>query len=382
MQHSEYDVIVVGGGPAGATTARYAAQAGLRVLIVDKKSELGTPVQCSGAVSANALHECEVPFDDEFISEPIYGFLTYSNSGEQIRLDYRDYGRHEPLGYVVDRKRFDRYLSKMAIAAGSELWLKTRAIELDHIDGRAALRIDRFGRQETLTAKVVVGADGVMSQIGLMAGLHVAIPLSDLSSCLQYIVENVETQGLLEIVTGFDNAPGGYAWIFPKGHGMAEIGLGVARTLTDRDARWHLDRFIKESFMSDRFCDVKIIEVHGGGVPVAAALKHMVADNVIIVGDAARAVNPITGGGIHMALRSGRIAGEFLGEFVRSSNRFSHVDLQSYQDRWDDQLGHAHDELYRVKTQIFKEADIDQQNQMLFETMGNYFKPDSKYRKV
>src|SRR3989337_1696061 len=125
---SNYDIIVVGGGPAGATTARYAAQGGVRVLIVDKKSELGTPVQCSGGVSANALSECAVPFDEEFIAEPIYGFLTYSNAGEQIRLDYRSYGRPEPLGYVVDSKRFDRYLTKMALAAGAEVWMKTAAV--------------------------------------------------------------------------------------------------------------------------------------------------------------------------------------------------------------------------------------------------------------
>ena len=159
---SSYDVIVVGGGPAGATTARYAAKNGLKVLIVDKKSELGTPVQCSGAVSANALSAGEVPFDDEFIAEPLYGFLTYSNSGEEIRLDYRAYGRKEPLGYVVDRKRFDRYLTKMAIAVGAELWMKTWAVGLTRVDGQVSLRLERFGRLEEVTAKVVVGADGVM----------------------------------------------------------------------------------------------------------------------------------------------------------------------------------------------------------------------------
>src|SRR6059058_5672030 len=108
MSDFDYDLVVAGSGPAGATVARYAAKGGLRVLLADKKGELGTPVQCSGAVSANALAECGVPFDAEFIAEPVYGFLTYSNGGEEIRLDYRVYGRNEPLGYVVDRKRFDR----------------------------------------------------------------------------------------------------------------------------------------------------------------------------------------------------------------------------------------------------------------------------------
>jgi digeranylgeranylglycerophospholipid reductase len=379
---STYDIVVVGGGPAGATTARYAAQHGLRVLMVDKKSELGTPVQCSGAVSANALHECEVPFDEEFIAEPIYGFLTYSNEGEEIRLDYRVYDRHTPLGYVVDRKRFDRFLTKMAIAAGAELWMRARVASFARHDGLVTAQVERFGNVEEVTAKVIVGADGVQSQIALMAGLHVAIPLGDLASCLQYIVENVETCGLLEIITGHEHAPGGYAWVFPKGHGMAEVGLGVARTMTDKDARWHLHKFMHESFMRERFCRAKIIEVQGGGVPLAAALKHVVADNVIVVGDAARQVNPITGGGIHMALRAGRIAGEFLAETLSSATSYTREALQGYQQRWREQLGLQHAELYRTKTNIFKEPDVAKQDRLLFETIGNYFRPDSKYRKI
>jgi digeranylgeranylglycerophospholipid reductase len=379
---ADFDVVVIGSGPAGATTARYAAQGGLKVLIVDKKGELGTPVQCSGAISANALHECAVPFDDEFIAEPIYGFLTYSNEGEEIRLDYRAYGRHEPLGYVVDRKRFDRYLAKMAIASGADLWLQTRAVGFAREDGHVTLQLERFARREDVRAKVVVGADGVMSQVGLWAGLHVAIPLGDLASCLQYIVEGVETCGLLEIVTGHAHAPGGYAWIFPKGHGMAEVGLGVARTMTEKDARWHLDRFMHESFMRERFRRAKIVEVQGGGVPLAAALKQMVSDNVMVVGDAARQVNPITGGGIHTALRGGRLAGEFLAERIPTTHCFTSDELKGYQAHWHSQFGHDLAELYRTKKRIFNAEGVAHQDRMLFETIGNYFRPDSKYRKV
>jgi digeranylgeranylglycerophospholipid reductase len=377
-----YDVIVVGGGPAGATTARYAAQGGLSVLIVDKKSELGAPVQCSGAVSANALRECEVPFDEEFIAEAIYGFLTYSNEGEAAGLDYRAHGRLEPLGYVVDRKRFDRCLNRLALAAGADLWLKTRALGFTRHDGLVSVRVERFGRQEEVTAKVIAGADGIMSQVGLWAGLHVAIPPGDLASCLQYIVANVETCGLLEIVTGHTHAPGGYAWVFPKGHGLAEVGLGVARTLSEHDARWHLDRFMAESFMRERFRGAQVLEVQGGGVPLGAALRQMYADNVIVVGDAARQVNPLTGGGIHTALRGGRIAGEFLAERLKSGGCYGREELKGYQARWRSEMGLALAELYRLKRQIFRGGDHARQDRALFETMRGYFAPDSKFRKV
>jgi digeranylgeranylglycerophospholipid reductase len=221
-----------------------------------------------------------------------------------------------------------------------------------------------------------------MSQVGLMAGLHVAIPLGDLASCLQYIVQGVETCGLLEIVTGHDHAPGGYAWVFPKGAGMAEVGLGVARTMTDKDARWHLERFMGESFMRERFRGARILEVLGGGVPLARSLRRMTADNILIVGDAARHVNPLTGGGIHTALRGGRIAGEYLAETLPQIECATREQLSGYETRWRAELGDALSELYAQKSRLFAEPDPGQQDGRLFQIIGNYFRPDSVYRKV
>jgi digeranylgeranylglycerophospholipid reductase len=378
---SYYDVVVVGAGPAGAATARFAAQAGLRVLLLDKKGELGTPVQCSGAVSANALAECGVPVSAEFVVEPVYGFKVYASGGQALPIDYRDKGLTEPLGYVVDRKRFDRFLTRLAIAAGAELWLKSRAVGLERAGGWAILAVERFGQRQQVTARVVVGADGVMSQVGLMAGLRSPVPPRDLASCLQYIVEGVETSGLLEVVVGRAHAPGGYAWIFPKGPGMAEVGLGVTRDL-GHDARWHLERFMSESFMRARFARARIVEVQGGGVPLAAAHKHMAADNLILVGDAARQVNPITGGGIHTALRSGRMAGQFLGQALPAAPAASRATLKGYHDLWHAELGHALAELYQMKTAIFAEADPDRQDAALYQTLSSYFLPDSRFKRV
>jgi digeranylgeranylglycerophospholipid reductase len=130
-----------------------------------------------------------------------------------------------------------------------------------------------------------------MSQISLMAGLSVPVPLSHLVSCMQYFCENAETECLLEIVTGHNVAPGSYAWVFPKENGLVEVGLGVVKTMTDQDTRWHLDKFMNESFMYKRFTRAKIVEVQGGGVPVTAPLKQMVADNVMIIGDAAHHIS-------------------------------------------------------------------------------------------
>lgn len=383
MAHVDYDVVVVGSGPAGATTARIAATRGARVLLVDKKQELGAPIQCSGAVSANALREAGVSPNDEFVSTPIYGFITYNTHGERRTLDYRAYERDTALGYVVDRRRFDRYLMTMAERVGVEVWLKTEAKGYTPLgDGTANIHLNRFGRSTSVRTRLIVGADGLQSQVGKWAGLRTHIKLSELASCLQFVVDHVETNGLLEIITGFEWAPGGYAWVFPKGHGYAEVGLGVIRTRTEKDARWHLDYFMQHSFMAERFKNSRILEVQGGGVPLAAPLKKQVADHIILVGDAARHVNPITGGGIHTALRGGLIAGNFLGDFLSTKHPPTSQHLNEYQERWLTELGHSMWKLYRIKTEIFREPSIARQDELLYNTLSSYFHPDSEFRKI
>ena len=386
-QSSNFDVVVVGSGPAGATTARVAAERGLQVLLVDKKQELGAPIQCSGAVSAHALSDANLRPEEEFVSTPIFGFAVYDPAGVATTLDYKllkpaEY-HHAPLGYVVDRRRFDRYLMTLAERAGVEAWLKTEALGYaPQGDGAAEVQLKRFGRLTTVRTRVIVGADGLQSQVGKWAGLRTQIKLSELASCLQLIVDRVETNGLLELVIGHDWAPGGYAWLFPKGHGYAEVGLGVVRTMTDKDARWHLDHFMQNSFMAERFKDCRILEVQGGGVPLAAPLKKQYADHIILVGDAARNVNPITGGGIHTALRGGLIAGNFLADFLPTGQPPTAGHLAGYQQRWLDELGHTMWKLYRLKTAIFRQPDLARQDQELHEALSGYFHPSSPFRKI
>lgn len=391
MPKTLYDILIIGSGPAGAVTARFAARLGLKVLLIDKRQELGAPIQCSGAVSRHALEEAGVTPSEEFIHEAIFGFSIFNSAGQSTVIDYRsikpdEYGTGEgrsPLGYVVDRRRFDRYLMTQAERAGAEVWLKTEGLGYTlTADGSCEVQLRRFNRPVQIKARVLVGADGLQSQVGKWAGLRTHIPLRNLAGCLQFIVDGVETNGLLEIITGHQWAPGGYAWVFPKGHGYAEIGLGVVRTITAKNAQWHLEKFIRQSFFRDRFKNARILEIQGGGVPLAAPLRTQYADNLILVGDAARHVNPITGGGIHTALNSGRIAAEFLADLLQSGKRPTRDNLKGYQDRWLEEGGNKIWQLYAEKSAIFKTKEIPLRDEMLYQTMSGYFSPHSPYKKI
>lgn len=391
MPTLDYDIVVIGSGPAGATTARIAAERGLSVLLIDKKQELGAPIQCSGAVSRHALEEVNIEPDAEFIHEAIYGFGIYNQIGDKTTIDYRqlkgeEYGPEDgkkPLGYVVDRRRFDRYLMTQAERAGVEVWLKTEGLGYEpNGQDSCTLQVRKFNKDISLKTRVVIGADGLQSQVGKWAGMRTHIKMTELASCLQFIVDQVETDGLLEIITGHEWAPGGYAWVFPKGHGYAEIGLGVIRTMTEQNAQWYLDKFMQQSFFKERFKNSRTLEIQGGGVPLAAPLRTQYADNLILVGDAARHVNPITGGGIHTALSGGWIAGNFLADLIQKEQAPTAANLKGYQDSWLEKLGNKMWKLYDVKTDIFKRDDIATRDEMLYETMSSYFSPDSEYKKI
>ena len=391
MKPIDYDVVIIGCGPAGTTTARVAAQKGLKVLLVDKRQELGAPIQCSGALSASALEDADIDPNAEFVQEEIFGFRVYNEVGDQSNIDYRilkpeKYGigvDKKPLGYVVDRRRFDRYLMTLAERAGAEVWLKTEGVNYKPLDDYTCeVYLRKFNKEIIVRTKVLVGADGLQSQVGKWAGLDTHIKMTELASCLQFVVDGVETNGMLEIITGHEWAPGGYAWLFPKGHGYAEVGLGVIRTMTKQNAQWHLDHFINNSFFKERLKHARILEVQGGGVPLAAPLRTQYAANLILVGDAARHVNPITGGGLHTALIGGMIAGGFLAELIQSGSNTSAENLKGYQNRWEEGLGNKMWQLYHVKKSIFKMEDIDQRNLKLYETMSDYFNPHSVYKKV
>lgn len=386
----EFDVVIVGAGPAGSTVARKVAAAGFSVLIVDKRQELGAPIQCSGAVSRGALIENGVKPNAEFIHEAIYGFKIMDGLGGEKEIDYRKlkpetYGNDEgasPLGYVVDRRRFDRYLLTQAERAGAKAWLKAEALGYEQSGDYVIISIKHYNRVERIKTRIIVGADGLRSQVGKWAGIKTHIKLKELASCLQFVVDGVETNGLLELITGSQTAPGGYGWVFPKGNGYAEIGLGIIAPYSSGNAQDYLDRFIHNSFLSDRFKNVRLLEVQGGGVPLASPLKKQFASNLILIGDAARHVNPITGGGIHTALSGGTIAAEFLIEHLPSGNNNSEENMAQYQQRWLEAVGNQMWKLYDVKKKIFKEKEIAVQDQKLFETMGNYFSPNSEYKKI
>jgi digeranylgeranylglycerophospholipid reductase len=179
-----------------------------------------------------------------------------------------------------------------------------------------------------------VGADGFESQVGRWAGIDTNLAPRDVTSCFQYRLTNIKHDpDYTEFIVG-SMAPGGYVWIFPKDEETANVGIGVQLTKLKNpaDVKRYLDRYVKRDPRLNRG---KPLELVSGAVSICAPIDRTVGDGVMLVGDAARQIDPVTGGGISNSCRAGKVAGEVLAMATREKD-FSERSLSRYEKGWRD----------------------------------------------
>ncbi len=294
-----YDVVVIGAGPAGSITARTIAQAGHSVLLVEKRQEIGAPVRCAEGASRAGLEKF-VPIDPRWICAEIRGYRFHAPDGASFTVEPDD------VGYILERKIFDRDLANIAADAGAHVLAKTAArnVLCNESGAIAGVQLSAApGDDVSVRSKIVIGADGVESQVGRWAGLDTVPRLRDMCSAVQYLMAGLDIdEGICDFYFGTQVAPGGYLWIFPKGKGMANVGIGIAGNRAGKiTAQAFLDHFVEANFPAG-----SVLGVVAGGIPLGGTLKHMVKDGLMLVGDAAHQAFPHTGGGIENALEAGR----------------------------------------------------------------------------
>ncbi len=335
MRTYECDVVVVGAGPGGSMAARYCAEGGLKTILIEKKAEVGAPLRCAEGVSKKWLEEVGIEPEPMWIRGDMKGAIIKSPQGTTFQLDESRAGSE--VGYVLERHLFDKALARDAAKAGAQIMLRTSCTGIVREEGRiVGIKARSMGEEIEIRAKCVVAADGYESQVGRWAGIDTTLKLNDIDSCIQYRMVNIDcVPDYCEFVIG-SVAPGGYIWIFPKGEGVANVGIGVMGRLCkgDGDAKRYLDKFIAED---PRLNKGQVLEIMGGFVSTCPGLDCAVDDNIILVGDAARIIDPITGGGICHACRTGMYAGKVLTECAKTGD-FSKKALMPYEKMWRDRM--------------------------------------------
>ncbi len=349
-EQKEFDCIVVGGGPAGSTFARVAAEGGLSVLLLEKDRDIGVPVRCGEAISDAGLRIFHEP-NPRWISSTINRIKLVAPNETVVEFDLHQ------KGYILDRRIFDYDLAEFASIAGAQIVTKAYIdgliIEDDKVVGVKGTHVgERFEKR----AKIVVGADGVESRVGRWAGLKTTVKLKDMECGIQKTVTGIDVnEHMFDFYLSKKWAPGGYLWVFPKGKHKANIGLAISGYYAKDGKAAH--KFLDE-FLAWKYPNASVLTTVVGGVPVAKTVKQMVMDGLMLVGDAARTVNPVTGGGIISGMRSGLLAAETAVKALRNGGPIR-KNLSSYEKEWHKIGGKNHERFYRIKETIFRFTDDD-----------------------
>jgi len=361
----KYDAVIVGAGPAGSVTARFAAESGAKVLLIDRRPEIGVPVLCGEGISQR-IDNWHMLDGTDWIATKMDGAKIYSPDDTRVTLSKEMAGNE--TGYVVYRDLFDKELARQAGKAGADLLLKTEAIELLKKKGEInGVKVNQFDESFDIEADIVVGCDGVESKVGSWGGINTKLKAIDLETCFQYTLENVNwPEDYCEFYLGKKRAPGGYIWIFPKGKGEFNVGIGILASLSSPGKpKALLDEFIQGHAELKKGNPIRMLT---GAVSVAKPVET-VRDHLLLVGDAARHADAITGGGLTTSLEGGKIAGEVIGEAVENQ-QFDKNFLERYQKRWKEVFGQKLLRDYVVK-EILLDMD-DKTLNMLADSLKDY----------
>lgn len=348
MLKDYYDIIVVGAGPAGTTAARYASIGGASVLVLEKDRDVGYPVRCGEAVSHEGIAQFIKP-DPKWIATTVKRFRLFAPNGKQVipKLD--------GIGYILERRIFDYELAKIAAGYGATIITKAYAYDLIRDSSGNAIGVKALIKDKecNINCKVVIGADGVESRVGRWVGIDTVCSIHDMESCAQVTISGIELEDdCLDFYFGSNVAPGGYLWVFPKGKNSANVGLGIS---VDEAKKKSAIRYLEE-FLKRTFPGASILTQISGGVPCARTCSPLVKNNVMLVGDAAHQVNPVSGGGITSGMIGGMLAGEVAAEALKQNN-LSY--LEEYERLWKKRAGWKHEIYYRIKETISKFTDKD-----------------------
>ncbi|NOX32719.1 MAG: NAD(P)/FAD-dependent oxidoreductase [Deltaproteobacteria bacterium] len=317
MTTPDWDILVVGAGPAGSSAALAAARQGAHVLLVERRQQVGLPVQCAEYIPA--MLKGQLGLKGGYVVQKIEGMRTHM-PGQAVKETVAP-------GYIIRRELFDQALVAAARKAGARVRCATRAIAM-RPEGDVTLS-PRDGRAYTVRPKVIIGADGPRSTIGrwagvvnrhLLPGVQMTLPLAAPLACTEIYFDP-------QIVAG-------YGWLFPKGK-VANVGLGMLRPSGGQlSLRKVLDGFIRRLKTDGKICGAPL--AHTTGWIPAEPVRNAVHGKIMLAGDAAGHTHPITGAGIFAAVTCGKLAGKYAAAAVAASDM---TILKAYDREWQDLLG-------------------------------------------
>lgn len=345
----DYDVVVVGAGPVGSTISYYLAQNGLNVAIVEKKRQIGYPLQCAGILSKHIFENNVLP--DDVIINTVRGAFLHTKS-HILNVE-----KQEDVAYIIDRIEYDQFLLNRAVEKGVEL-INRKVVDVNTEKG-----ITFFSNDEFITSRIVVACDGYNSEISSKIGNDQRnFPASQMlvsikeDSMLNFresskpICDYVDTYLFEDILPGF-------LWVIPLRDNQYRIGLFSKQTHKEQGK--FLTDFLDENF------DYEIVEKYKGFIPIYDNENKLVENRVLLIGDAASQVKPTSGGGLLIAFDSCKIASRYITEAIE--NEDINI-LQGYEEEFVKKYSKEFSYQFKVQNtlNLLNDDDLD----YLFQKLG------------
>jgi len=315
-----YDVIVVGAGPAGSSAAFSAAKAGMKVALIEKEESVAQTVRTSGVTWIDSIKEFEIP---EHCYNPVKNY-TFCSPNNTVTIS-----GSTPRAAVLDVRKTYRWLAEKAQKQEVELFLNAAVTSAS----RTANGISLSTPKEEFNAKIVIDASGFQTVVAKSLGLVSQWKRFGAGAEYEVEAENVDADTWY-LMVGQEYSPAGYAWIFPLGNNIVRIGVGVGKPESQVDPTERLKEIMEKRLGPiAKLGKITPIEFHYGLIPNDGLSRKTVYDNLILVGDTAGQANPLVLEGIRYAIRFGRIAGEVAASAI-SRGDMTEKALAPYEETW------------------------------------------------
>ena len=311
----DYDIIIVGAGPVGSTIAYYLLQNKLNVAIVDKKKQIGLPLQCAGILSKHIFEVNQLP--EDVILNTVKGAFLHTNS------NVLNVEKQENVAYIIDRIKYDQYLFNKAINENAD-FINQKVSDVDAEKGTVY-----FSNNSFITSKIIIGCDGYNSVLSSVIGntqqnysaSQMLVRINDdymqnFRNSKKIVNDYVDTYLDEDLLPGF-------LWCIPLNDNFYRIGLFSHLSHKKQDK-------ILINFLNSNF-EYELIEKYKGFIPIFDKKNQLVKDRVLLIGDAASQIKPTSGGGLIIAFNSCKIACKYITDAINNDDI---TILKGYQDEF------------------------------------------------